>query len=47
VDLYGTARHIVTGASPSVTVDDRGALAVHARMLEVLAPAVEGMKEHT
>ncbi|HZY27691.1 MAG TPA: hypothetical protein VFE49_05475 [Jiangellaceae bacterium] len=51
VDLYGTASHVVTGANPSVTadgevVDDRGALAVHVRMLEVLAPAVERMKEH-
>ena len=41
----------MTGANPSVTadrevVDDRGALAVHVRMLEVLAPAVERMKEH-
>jgi hypothetical protein len=40
VDLDGTARHVVTGASPPVPADgdalgDRGALAVHARMLEV------------
>ena len=51
VDLYGTASHVVTGVNPSVTADgevvnDRGALAVHVRMLEVLAPAVERMKEH-
>jgi hypothetical protein len=53
VDLDGTARHVVTGASPvgarrRGSPRDRGALAVHGPMLEVgLAPAAEWMKERT